>query len=404
MLPIGCIRRIRFSLVLVVGALLSAACMTTRPGAAPAATPDPAMGFEAQWEQLKQAARSEGDLVISGGNPDRYLGPFYKHFEDKFGVRVTAVATTNFERLAAEQSRGIYSEDIAMPGSTTVLQFAQAEMNEPFLEWLIHPDVLENRQQTHIIPQWMWIDPPNKYAPVTTARIRDNLTLIFYNTSKVSQAEIDSVTSWKDFVKPQWKGRLGLIAHPDGSSGDTRGLFYRVLGPEWLQAMVIDQSPTLLRPETAAREAAEMLARGEFDVLTLSPAEVRTPIAELEKIGLPVKELTRVLAEGPEVTARARFTIMKQPPHPNATKLFINWVLSREGAEAFQTMTLERDYYPFIRKDIPQGQTSDEDWVRLQSLNAETLASPGNPISVKSRQDVYDFLTALYKRHGRYGY
>src|SRR5262245_35273266 len=98
--------------------------------------------------------------------------------------------------------------------------------------------------------------PPrtNKYAPVTTARIRDNLALLFYNTNKVSQAEIDSVRSWKDFTKPQWKGRLGIITHPDASGGDTRGLFWRTLGREWWQAMIIDQSPMLLRPETAARE------------------------------------------------------------------------------------------------------------------------------------------------------
>jgi ABC-type Fe3+ transport system substrate-binding protein len=155
------------------------------------------------------------------------------------------VANTVYDRLAAEQSRGIYSEDIAMPGSTAILQFAQGDMNEPFLDWMIHPDVLQNRGQTHLYSEWLRIDPPNKYAPVTTARIRNKLALLFYNTNKVSQAEIGSVRSWKDFTKPQWKGCLGIITHPDASGGDTRGLFWRTLGREWWQAMIVDQSPAL---------------------------------------------------------------------------------------------------------------------------------------------------------------
>jgi ABC-type Fe3+ transport system substrate-binding protein len=47
--------------------------------------------------------------------------------------------------------------------------------------------------------------------------------------------------------------------------------------------------------------------------------------------------------------------LMNQAPHPNAAKLFINWLLSREGQTTFQkTMNTPNPVIESMRVDIPK--------------------------------------------------
>jgi hypothetical protein len=46
---------------------------------------------------------------------------------------------------------------------------------------------------------------------------------------------------------------------------------------------------------------------------------------------------------------------MKQAPHPNAARVFINWFLSREGQTAYQEiMHTGGEYVESMREDIPK--------------------------------------------------
>jgi ABC-type uncharacterized transport system YnjBCD substrate-binding protein len=46
---------------------------------------------------------------------------------------------------------------------------------------------------------------------------------------------------------------------------------------------------------------------------------------------------------------------MKQAPHPNAARVFINWFLSKEGQTTYQEiMNTTSDYAESMREDIPK--------------------------------------------------
>ena len=49
--------------------------------------------------------------------------------------------------------------------------------------------------------------------------------------------------------------------------------------------------------------------------------------------------------------------VMNKAPHPNATKLFVNWVLSREGQIAWQKYTEVNS----LRVDIPKTDLPPDD-------------------------------------------
>ena len=50
---------------------------------------------------------------------------------------------------------------------------------------------------------------------------------------------------------------------------------------------------------------------------------------------LPIKELPRLKEGLPSSNGSGVIGVVKNAPHPNAAKLFVNWLLSREGQELY---------------------------------------------------------------------
>jgi ABC-type Fe3+ transport system substrate-binding protein len=66
--------------------------------------------------------------------------------------------------------------------------------------------------------------------------------------------------------------------------------------------------------------------------------------------------MTHLSQEGASMHAGAgAVTVVNQPAHPNAAKVYLNWFLSREGQMAYQRIT-ERNS---LRTDIPKDRLPD---------------------------------------------
>jgi ABC-type Fe3+ transport system substrate-binding protein len=50
-------------------------------------------------------------------------------------------------------------------------------------------------------------------------------------------------------------------------------------------------------------------------------------------------------------TSSGNIAVINRAPHPNAVKVFVNWLLSREGQIAYQTVSRDNDS---LRIDIPK--------------------------------------------------
>jgi iron(III) transport system substrate-binding protein len=76
-----------------------------------------------------------------------------------------------------------------------------------------------------------------------------------------------------------------------------------------------------------ARQMAEALANGKITICIGCSRHNVTPFV---KAGLPLK-LLPIAKEGDEATGGYAVGILKNAPHPNAAKVFVNWLLSKEG-------------------------------------------------------------------------
>jgi iron(III) transport system substrate-binding protein len=103
-----------------------------------------------------------------------------------------------------------------------------------------------------------------------------------------------------------------------------------LFGEEFVKRFYIDQRPAISRD---TRQVTDWLARGIYPI-TLGAED--SDVDQLRKQGLPVAPL-RSMADVPGVTSAGfgQIAVLNLAPHPNAARVFANWLASKEGSEIF---------------------------------------------------------------------
>jgi iron(III) transport system substrate-binding protein len=176
-----------------------------------------------------------------------------------------------------------------------------------------------------------------------------NVHVIGYNTKNVAANQLPK--TWEDLLAPSWTGRIMVNPREQWFAwmlqvmGKEKGLNY-------MRALA-KQKPAVRRESTAMR--AQLVTAGESDLDVDSTYSVLNPLI---KKGAPVAWTTL----GPALVVPVGYGIATKAPHPNAAKLFIDFVLSQEG----QRLVLSFDRQS-ARGDLAQEQGSMKD-VRLIPL------------------------------------
>ena len=147
---------------------------------------------------------------------------------------------------------------------------------------------------------------------------------IYYNTNLVKPQD---VRSYNDLLDAKWKGKIGLRDPRVPGGGLAMWAFLLdTKGEEYVRKLAQQD----LFVSRNARQIADGLAKGSL-AMTIGVG-FRDFDAFLDA-NLPVKHLP-TLKEGTYVSGgNGILGIVKGALHPNAAKVFFNWLLSREGQE-----------------------------------------------------------------------
>lgn len=317
---------------------------TTAPApAADAPTADP---FQVEWDALIAAAQAEGTLELFacctlGGN----FKEFASTFKDKFGVEVnsfTGGSRDAREKIIPEREAGIYSIDVWIGGSRGAVRvLIPGNMIDPIDPVLFHPEVLDDSA-------WLggngpgYADAEQKYLLPYAGDGGFSIN-VAYNTDAVDPATINS---YYDLLDPKWKGKI--IARDPRFTGIGDGnfyLFHPLLGEDFLRQLLTEMDIVFVDD---ARQATDQLAKGAYELCLFNCSQ---EVFAARDQGLPVDVLQKVLKEGVDVGWGANVVwAMNRAPHPAAQKLFINFLLTREGQTLFQDITGSDS----LRIDIPK--------------------------------------------------
>jgi len=305
--------------------------------------------WKKQWEKTLDAARKEGEVVIYGPHNPIYQqvwAIFQKSYpEIKFSF-VPGKGSEHAQRIVAERRAGKFLADLLMGGSSTFASFAPGTL-EPLKPLLILPEVTDSSA---------WFDGKFHFADA-----QSNAALIIsgeigtrrgsYNTKLVDPKEIQS---WWDLLQPKWKGKLGSFdPRVAGGGGETFMFFYYTpsLGQKFITKFLTETDILLTRD---LQQGTDWLAQGKI-LFYIGSGQ---PIMKAKKQGLPVDLMPHPLKEGDIMGGGSCcMAVVSKGPHANATKLFVNWVLSREGQSAWQKYTEVNS----LRMDIPKSDLPTDD-------------------------------------------
>jgi iron(III) transport system substrate-binding protein len=335
----------RYAAALVL-LLLLASCAPAAPAPTPApaqpgAAPSAATGWDAQWNDLIAAARQEGSVVVAGPPTAETRTAVPAAFRRRFGIDLEYFSPGDtaslLTRLEAERSAGQYTVDVIVGGANSIYTIAYpAKMLDPVKPHLIHPEVTDPAKWVSGKPWFM--DPEQQ----SVLRISNSVTNhIVVNTDYVA---LDEIKSYQDLLKPQFKGKVSAYDLTNPARGwHVPYYLMTVLGPDFVEGLFVAQQPGISRD---FRQLADWIARGQY------PVSLGVRAADLDQLKADGFKLAVVAPpQDAPVPVGAGFglaVLLNQAPHPNAAKLFLNWIASKEGQEVWH----EAEKTVSVRTDV----------------------------------------------------
>ena len=317
-----------------------AACGSSAPTATPtvaATEPEQAtelspqdQAFETEWQELIAAAQEEGKLVTAFTSGDGTgFRPLLKIFAEEFGIDVTNALGRGREvrdRVLAEQYAGQFLVDVVgmSIGSSNYLHEAGAL--QPFEPWLFHPDVKDPSLWKN--GRFWWGDSEQAYSFMYA--ISNRTVAVHYNTNLVAPDEVPQ--SHFDLLDPKWKGVIVESSNPaiDPISGSEAAAYLATEeGLEFMRRYWNDVRPDVIGNTQLMND---MIARGTYSLTTGSFPSAE--IVEMKGFGLPIDQSQLSDFGEWKGGSGGGVQMAKGTPHPNASKLFVNWMLGPDGWEA----------------------------------------------------------------------
>jgi len=305
--------RVLFQLVFIHAALFASALSSL------AAQPP------GEWEKTLAAARKEGIVVVGIPASSELRTTIGEKFKSKFGISLellSARGPENVTRIITQYNAGVHYYDILVAGGATPLSMVAAGAADDFNSYMILPEVKDpkNWWGGHI-----WEDNVSTKKHIYAFLCYTSETW-WYN---YNQADASEIRSFDDLLNPKWKGRIGFLdPRNPGSGQNTWSFLWKVKGEEFLTKLA--QQDLLINQNL--RQLADGLAKGKL-AFTLGLSHYS--FEPFMKAGLPVRPVPKVKEGAHANNGSGVATIVKNPPHPNATKIFVNWLLGKEGQELY---------------------------------------------------------------------
>src|SRR5580692_9017721 len=269
---------------------------------------------------LEAAARTEGSVTwyvaqMSGEAAEAMGHRFTQRYP---GISVSVIRTTGqvaYERLQQELKNNTPSCDVF--SSTDISQYPALIKRNALAYY-------EPVNAAELAAPYRGLGEKGFYYPTT-----GSLQILIYNNKTVTGADIPRRCT--DLLDPKFNHRVA-VAHPafSGYFGQWVLAMRRLYGWSYFEKLAANNP----RVGRSGNDPITMLNAGECVVGTGPASTATVTAARGNPIGIVYPEDGTVLTVGASA-------IMAAAPHPNAARLLLEWLLSRDYADACRDWSLE---------------------------------------------------------------
>lgn len=268
-------------------------------------------GAAEKWSDVVAAAKKEGKVVFYHNITPKGIEPILKKFR--------------------EANPGIQTEHVRL-GSSPLIQRFSAEFGAGRHLADVVITFTDDRIAKGMKAGWMlkWTPPELAQFPADVNRENLLFTLqyaregIIYNKRLVKPADVPK--EWTDLFDPKWKGKVGQ--NPTWRSVSVQQLI-AYLRKKGIKDPAEALKANEVRLFNGSGGIIQAIIRGDIHVAHISDLPVNTAIAD----GAPVAIVYP--KSGTTLSANQIFVAAKAP-HPNAARVFVNWLMTKDGQTALQ--------------------------------------------------------------------
>ncbi len=274
---------------------------------------------DAAWTKVMEAAKQEGSLTIYSITLTGDMSiAVSKAFKDSTGLALDVISGRGaafIERIKTEMRLRQLVGDIMESSVQHDLTLKSAggttgTLDIPVLRekavWRVNP--LSSDSEGHLMNHKSYYLSP------------------WVNTNLIKPGQ--EPKSYRDLAKPEWKGKI-IMSDPS-VSGSGYDVFVTMVNRGYLDNDFVKAfGGQGIKFASGTLDVVRALAKGDESFgFAATDSDASTFLAE----GAPIKAIA--MEEGTLATPSA-MTRVKNGPHPNAAKVFLNWILGPEGQTVF---------------------------------------------------------------------
>jgi iron(III) transport system substrate-binding protein len=285
-----------------------------------------ASAADAAWDATVKAAVAEGEVDVNGGPGALYAQVLTEGFKTAYPqIRVNFTGLSGRDavpKILRAREAGIYSVDVYVGGTSSVLlSLKPAGALAPIRPALIRPDVLDDANWLDGFDAGFMDDAKTSiYAFQGEAS-----PTVMANWDDVSHADLKT---YQDLLKPEFAGKIVWDDPRLPGAGSAVGARFIInFGPDFLKQLITQQKIVYI---SNMRQNAEWVVRGRYPI-GLGTGVNDLTMFQAQGLGKNVLPLDAPLAQEPLETGFGTISLLTHLPHPNATKVYVNWLLSKAG-------------------------------------------------------------------------
>ncbi|MCD2115093.1 extracellular solute-binding protein [Rhodococcus rhodochrous] len=289
----------------VVAMSVLTACGSAGGEQAPAGPPT--LANDAAWSEIQQKAREEGEvsLYFSLAGIDSVVEDF-KAANPGINVNTTFAATGDLtSRLDQEMDANVQGADVVFHASPG---------------WYADKFGADQLASLQISPQQQGEGWEERLAGNSFAEVFGYPYTLGYRTSQAAPQSL------KQLLDDNPRARIGLV---DPHASPAAANVYQVLRDTYGDEIMNQLAGADYKIEASNSTLAQSFAAGAFDYAYPSQSSTTKPLVDK---GAPLAEVIP-----PEGIAGAYYNaaILRNSAHPNASQVFVNWLMSADGARSF---------------------------------------------------------------------